>query len=162
MQERSASLLCELSDLDLVRFHRNQCGDAGHAPSSHTLQYVRPNVSSIIMIAASNRACALAALLLASLSLLGLSHIRDSHTSQRTVTPRNLSPETSVGSRDTGLPVYPKGDCVTQCSMDPAFRMAHCPSDPSAGIPATTCEAVEAGSEASDDSCPSFRFPDAL
>lgn len=63
------------------------------------------------------------------------------------------------GPADSSFPVYPKGDCATQCSVDPAARMAHCTADLAAGIPATQCQAVD-GSET--DICPSVRYPDAL
>jgi hypothetical protein len=81
-------------------------------------------------------------------------HIRG--TSSLLQSPSSLS--TGVSSSG-GLPVYPKGDCVTECSTDPASRMAHCPADAAAGIPATRCQAVAGGG---DDTCPSLRYPDAL
>lgn len=53
--------------------------------------------------------------------------------------------------------VYPRGDCVTECSADPAQFMAHCQADPATGIPSTVCKAA-----AGDFDCPSLRYPDAV
>lgn len=81
----------------------------------------------------------------------GISSVLNSRSS-----PSSLS--TGTSSSSSGLPVYPKGDCVTECSVDPAGRMAHCPADAAAGIPATRCQTVGGG----EDTCPSLRYPDAL
>lgn len=90
-------------------------------------------------------------LLLVILLLLRASHVGTGSSSKPTIWHSSTSNESS-------LPKYPEGDCVTQCSADPAQRLAHCSADPAAGIPATTCtsQSVDA------DTCPSLRYPDAL
>lgn len=70
------------------------------------------------------------------------------------------SSTTSSSSHAAEAAVYPKGDCVTECSVDPAARMAHCAADPAQGIPATKCQAVPSAGE--EEVCPSLRYPDAL
>lgn len=68
-----------------------------------------------------------------------------------------VSQHQHVGSSGTGAAPYPAGDCPTECSADPAARMAHCPAE--GGIPATQCQALN---DSQPGLCPSLRYPDAL
>jgi hypothetical protein len=61
------------------------------------------------------------------------------------------------GFRSPAVDHYPKGDCATECSMNPASSMHSCTADAGKGIPATVCKALS-----DPDICPTLRYMDAV
>ncbi|KAF8057288.1 hypothetical protein HT031_006096 [Scenedesmus sp. PABB004] len=61
------------------------------------------------------------------------------------------------GAGDVPAARYPRGDCATECSHDPAARMRGCEADAAAGIPATACKSLD-----DPDVCPTLRYLDAV
>lgn len=61
------------------------------------------------------------------------------------------------GFRSPAVDHYPRGDCATECSMNPASSMHSCTADAAKGIPATVCKPLS-----DPDICPTLRYMDAV
>ncbi|KAF6256821.1 hypothetical protein COO60DRAFT_67256 [Scenedesmus sp. NREL 46B-D3] len=62
-----------------------------------------------------------------------------------------------LGFRSPAVDHYPRGDCATECSVNPASSMHSCTADADSGIPATVCRALS-----DPDICPTLRYMDAV